>query len=113
MEYLRRANEKENRFDLIILDPPSFARFDGKTFRVQKDLEPLMAMAVKALNPGGFLFVATNFNGLSHQQLENGVRKASAGREIAEIQRLEQDEDFVGSGWSPESYLAALLVKLE
>lgn len=112
VEYLKRANEKENKFDLIILDPPSFARFDGKIFRIQKDLEPLMAMAIKALNPGGFLFVSTNFNGLSHQQLENSVRKAAAGRAIKEVQRLEQDKDFVGSGWIPESYLAALLVKL-
>jgi 23S rRNA (cytosine1962-C5)-methyltransferase len=112
VDYLQKANQKKNRFDLIILDPPSFARSEKKTFRVQKDLQPLIASAIQALNPKGFLFVSTNFNGLSCQQLENSVRQSAAGRTVQEIQRLGQDADFAGTGWMPESYLAALLVKI-
>ena len=109
--YLEKALEKKNRFDLIILDPPSFARHEGEIFSIKKDLAPLIASAIRALNPDGVLFVSTNFNGLTHQSLENTVREAALKREIKEIQRLGQDVDFSDSGVMPESYLAALLVK--
>jgi 23S rRNA (cytosine1962-C5)-methyltransferase len=35
--YLKRAIKKGNRFDVIILDPPSFARYEGKAFSVRTD----------------------------------------------------------------------------
>ena len=112
VQYLKRAVKKDNRFDLIILDPPSFARHEGKTFSVKKDFAGLIASAIKILNPGGFLLVSTNFSDLSHDHLEDMVRAAAVERGIKRIQRLNQDEDFVGSGLMPESYLAALLVKM-
>ena len=112
VQYLKRALVKDNRFDMIILDPPSFARHEGKTFSVKKDLRRLIDAAIKILNPDGFLFVSTNFSGLSHDHLENMVRTAVAGRRIKKVQRLGQDEDFVGSGLMPESCLASLLVEV-
>ncbi len=111
VQYLKWALVKENSFDMIIFDPPSFARYEGKTFSVKKDLVRLIDLAIKILNPDGVLFVSTNFSGLSHTHLENMVRAAALKRWIKKVQRLGQDEDFVGSGLMPESYLAALLVK--
>ena len=111
VQYLKRALVKENFFDMIILDPPSFSRYEGKTFSVKKDLARLIDSAIKILNPDGVLFVSTNFSGLSHTHLEDMVRAAVLKRRIKKVQRLGQDEDFVGSGLMPESYLAALLVK--
>ena len=110
--YLKRVLAKDNRFDLIVLDPPSFSRYDGKTFSVKKDLAQLIALAIKALNPGGFLFVSTNFSELSYDNLEDMLRAAAIPRRIKTITRMGQDEDFPGSGLTRESYLAALLVKL-
>lgn len=111
VQYIKRALVKENFFDMIILDPPSFARHEGKTFSVKKDLARLIDSAIKILNPNGIFFVSTNFSGLSHDYLEKMVRAAALKRRIKKIQRLGQDEDFVGSGLMPESYLAVLLVK--
>lgn len=112
VQYLKRALVKANHFDLVILDPPSFARHDGKTFTVKKDLGRLIDSAVKVLNPDGALFVSTNFSGLSHGHLEEMTRAAAVRRRIKKIQRLGQDADFPGSGRMAESYLAALLVNL-
>ncbi len=109
--YLERALAKDNRFGLIILDPPSFARYENKVFSVKKDLPLLIALAVKALEPGGFLFVSTNFSGITHDDLEDMVRIAALTRRIQRVERRGQDTDFTGSGLMPESYLAALLVK--
>ncbi|MEK6567247.1 MAG: class I SAM-dependent methyltransferase [Candidatus Omnitrophota bacterium] len=110
--YLKQALVKDNRFDLIVLDPPSFSRYEGKTFSVKKDLAQLIALAIKALNPGGLLFVSTNFSEVSYDNLEDMIRAAVTPRRIATVTRLRQDEDFPGSGLTRESYLAALLVKL-
>jgi len=111
VEYLERAGRKDNRFDLIILDPPSFARYEGKAFSVKKDLAPLVALAMKVLNPGGILFVATNFSAMSHENIEDMIIAASGKRGIRNVQTLGQDVDFVGSGLMQESYLAAVLAE--
>lgn len=121
MDYLQRAIKKNNRFDMIILDPPSFATYQGKNFSVKRDLKQLIDLAMGALNPKGFLFAATNFSGIFSKNLDSIVRAAAAGRRIQKIQHLAQDVDFVGSGLTrlagkvgqaPESYLAAVLAEI-
>ena len=110
LTYMKLALKKENRFRCVILDPPSFARHDGKVFSVKKDFAVLIDAAMNILKPGGVLLAATNFSGLPHQALEDMV--VAGGREkVKSIKPLGQDTDFRGSGRMPESYLAALLVK--
>ncbi|MFH0753357.1 MAG: class I SAM-dependent methyltransferase [Candidatus Omnitrophota bacterium] len=112
VEYLERAVKKDNRFDMIILDPPSFARFDGRIFSVKTDLERMIKMAAKVLEPGGVLFVATNYSEMLFSQLQQMVKTALKGREIRKITALGQDVDFPGSGFMAESCLTAILVEL-
>lgn len=112
VQYLERAVKKDNRFDMIILDPPSFARHEGEVFSVKKDMPKLIGMSIKVLNPGGILFVATNYSEMTHDQLEGMIETESADRVIVGMQRFGQDVDFVGSGLMQESYLAAVLVEL-
>jgi 23S rRNA (cytosine1962-C5)-methyltransferase len=111
VEYLERAVKKDNRFDLIILDPPSFARHEGRTFSVKQDLAPLVDTAIKVLNPGGALFVATNYSVMTASDLEEMAHAALGERPVRRIEHLTQDEDFPGSGTMQESYLAAVLVE--
>jgi 23S rRNA (cytosine1962-C5)-methyltransferase len=115
VEYLERAVKKDNRFDLIILDPPSFARHEGKTFSVKKDLAALVRSALKVLNPDGVLFVATNYSLMTHDNLEDMVLDAASldDRKIKKIERSGQDEDFVGSGLMQESCLFAVLAMMD
>ena len=112
LAYMKRALKKENRFGCVILDPPSFARHEGKIFSVKKDLPALIEAAMNILEPGGVLLAATNFSGLSHQALEDMVSARGRGK-IGSVKRLGQDTDFRASGLMPESYLAALLVKVK
>ena len=110
LTYMRRALKKGNRFGCVILDPPSFSRYEGKIFSVKKDLNVLVDAAINILEPKGVLLVATNFSGLSHQALE-GMVVAGGKERVKSIKYLGQDADFCGSGRMPESYLAVLLVK--
>ncbi len=113
IEYLKRAVKKDNYFDLIILDPPSFSVYEQKTFSVKKNLSEMACLAVKALNPGGVLFMATNFSGMSEENLETIAVSAAMNRAIKRIQHLNQDLDFPSSGLMPESYLAAVLIEFK
>ena len=109
--FLQRAFKKGNNFDVIILDPPSFARHEGRVFQVKRDLPKLTALAVAVLNPGGALFVSTNYSEISHADLERILSKGLNGRRVLSLQRVGQDEDFRGSNSFKESYLVGLWAK--
>ncbi len=109
--FLKRAFKKGNRFDVIIVDPPSFARYGGKVFQVKRDLPKLMVLAVGVLNPGGCLLVTTNYTEINYAELERALARSLNGRRVAHIQRVGQDEDFTGSNSFKESYLVGLWVK--
>ena len=96
VSFLQRAFKKGNNFDVIILDPPSFARHEGQVFQVKRDLPKLIALAVAVLNPGGSLLVTTNYSEISYADLERMLARGLNGRRVAHIQRVGQDEDFSG-----------------
>jgi 23S rRNA (cytosine1962-C5)-methyltransferase len=110
--YLEKAVKKGNSFDMIIIDPPSFARNENKTFSVRKDLVKIVDSAVNVLNPKGIIFVATNFTEISSSSLEEMIRDVAGRRKIANVQHLRQDIDFTSAKSTPESYLAAVLVEM-
>ena len=111
VSFLQRAYKKGNGFDVIILDPPSFARHEGKVFQVKRDMPKLIALAVAVLNPGGHLLVTTNYSGIRCADLERILASGLKDRRVAHIQRVGQDEDFCGSNSFKESFLVGLWVK--
>ena len=111
-EYLERAVKIKNRFGLIILDPPSFSRHEGRTFSVKKDLPRLIELALQALDSKGILFIATNLSEMTHEDLVGMVMQVKRTQRVRKVGRFGQDVDFPGSGLMPESYLAAALVEL-
>lgn len=60
-EFFKYARRKELRFDIVIIDPPTFSRNKGTSFSVQKDHPRLINEALALLNPGGFVLFSTNF----------------------------------------------------
>jgi len=114
VRYLQRAGVKNNFFDLIILDPPSFSRFEGKVFSVKKDMPALIEKAMRALTTEGALFISTNLSLISCLRLEAWARSAAknSGRKVAGVKRLGQDIDFRASNSMKESSLSAVLLKL-
>lgn len=109
VKFLTNCVKKANIFDIIVLDPPSFARFEGNTFQVKRDLSDLVKYAIECLNPKGLLFVSTNCSELTHQDLEAIV----ANRNVASIKRVMQDVDFRGSNTFKESYLVGVMVQFK
>jgi 23S rRNA (cytosine1962-C5)-methyltransferase len=65
-DWLKRFGKKNRKFDVIVLDPPTFSRDkNGKVFRVERDFGTLSGAALKLLRPAGTLLCTTNQRTLS------------------------------------------------
>ena len=68
---LQRLVRRGERFDAIILDPPTFSRSPGgKTFQVQHDFETLLIGALALAERNGHVLVSTNCSALGEHALE-------------------------------------------
>ncbi|MDB6147352.1 MAG: hypothetical protein JWO45_1016 [Spartobacteria bacterium] len=68
---LPRMARKGEKFDMIILDPPTFSRSHrGKPFHVESDFEELLSLALDLLARDGRILLSTNYSGLREKGLE-------------------------------------------
>jgi len=111
-DYYRRAARQGQRFDLVILDPPTFgrARQPRRVFVLAEDLERLVAEALPLLDPRGCLVLSVNHRGTSARRLEQVVAAAARerGRKIAHIEHPAPPEDFRGDPDAAKSVLVRL-----
>ncbi len=114
IEYVRWAKKKELRFDGIVLDPPSFARFKGFNFNVREHLMELVAECAEILNPDGFFMVSSNYSEFNLSTFSRNVLAAvtSVHPQARTAWKKSQDIDFVGSGSTKDSCLVATLVEV-
>jgi 23S rRNA (cytosine1962-C5)-methyltransferase len=76
-EYVAWAVKKALLFDIVVCDPPSFARGKKDVFRIEKDFEQLFLDCLKLTKPHtGLLFFSTNYEGWSPDDL--GMRAQEA-----------------------------------
>jgi 23S rRNA (cytosine1962-C5)-methyltransferase len=79
-DWLGRMQRWSDRFDLVILDPPSFAKSRLKRFSVSAHYNELVALAAPVIAPGGTLLACCNHAGLSRSSflrlIESGLRDA-------------------------------------
>lgn len=104
-DFLRGAIKRERRFDLVILDPPTFARVKGKrgAFVLEEQLDALLAAAARVLAPRGLLLLSVNTRRLSRAALEAAASAALPSGAIVERPRLpldfRGDSDLAKSIW--------------
>ena len=114
IEYVRWAKKKGLRFDGIVLDPPSFARFKGFNFNVREHLMPLVAECAELLNANGFFMVSSNYSEFNLSAFSRNVLAAVASvhPQARTAWQKSQDIDFVGSGSTKDSCLVATMVEV-
>ena len=96
VEFCKRAKRLGHSFDVIVLDPPTFAhgRKRGRFFSVDRDLGPLVATAAHLLNRDGIMMVSVNRRGLSANWLRDQVKKAVRGRRVRILATPPLPDDF-------------------
>ena len=114
VEYVHWAQKKGLKFDAIVLDPPSFARFKGKNFNVREHLMPLVADCATLLNPKGLFMVSSNYSEFNLSAFSRNALAAvsSVHPKAKTLWNKSQDIDFVGSGHTKDSCLVATLIEV-
>ena len=114
VEYVHWAQKKGLKFDSIVLDPPSFARFKGKNFNVREHLMPLVADCATLLNPKGLFMVSSNYSEFNLSAFSRNALAAVASvhPKAKTLWNKSQDIDFVGSGHTKDSCLVATLIEV-
>lgn len=107
--------ETTDRFDLVILDPPAFAKSGKDTARAARGYKDINLQAVRRLSDGGFLATFSCSSHLDETLFEKIVMAAArdAGREAQLVARLGPGPDHpVSLAHSEGRYLKGLLLRL-
>jgi 23S rRNA (cytosine1962-C5)-methyltransferase len=94
-DWLERFGKRGQKFDLVILDPPSYSTTHATRFAVERDTAQLAALAAAVVQPGGYLIACTNYEQLSQRGFVQRVREGLTGfpARIVETQH-EPELDF-------------------
>ena len=111
LEFYARARRQRRRYDLVILDPPTFARLrrPRRTFVLDERLPALAAGAIELLDSGGTLLLATNNRQIGRDRLEGDLLAAVGDRGLTILDRPPLPPDFPGD---PE-YSKTIMANLE
>lgn len=115
-EYFKYALRKGFTYDMIILDPPSFARNKKKVFSVTKNYGELVKDSVDILSNEGTLIASTNAANLSLEKYTKIVTEALEEKQVrfTITETYQLPEDFQVNPAFPEgNYLKVLFIKIK
>jgi 23S rRNA (cytosine1962-C5)-methyltransferase len=114
-DWLARMQRWSDRFDLLILDPPSFAKSRLKRFSVSAHYNGLVTLAAPVIAAGGTLLACCNHAGLSRSAflrlIESGLRDAK--RQVTGITSLGADPIDFPTTEETEGALKVFALKLD
>lgn len=112
-DYLQDIKDK---YDLIILDPPAFAKHRGALAQALQGYKRLNAYAFRQIKPGGILFTFSCSQVVTRNNFREAVFSAAAisGREVRILHQLSQPVDHPINIYHPEGeYLKGLVLYVE
>ena len=74
--YFKYAVRKKRSFDMVVLDPPSFARSKKHTFSASKDYVKLLKEAIQITNKNGVIVASTNASNFNMKRFKTFIEKA-------------------------------------
>lgn len=114
IDYLKQA--PEGKYDLMIVDPPAFAKHRGSLKNALRAYQRLNAAAIAKVAPGGFVFTYSCSQVVDKEAFALAVFSAAAqcGRSVRILDRLNQPCDHSVNIYHPEGeYLKGLLLYVE
>ncbi len=113
-KYLDRVGR--GQYDLIVLDPPAFAKHRTALRNALRGYQHLNARAIERIAPGGILFTFSCSQAVSKEQFRLAVFSAAAetGRRVRILHQLTQPADHPVNIYHPEGeYLKGLVLYIE
>ena len=113
-EYVKEVSE--NEFDLIILDPPAFAKRHQDRHRGLQGYRFINAEAIRRIAKGGLLFTFSCSQAIDKSMFQSIVTAAAieVGRNVRILYQLSQPADHPINIYHPEgSYLKGLVLLVE
>ena len=114
IDFLR--NSPQDKYDLIIVDPPAFAKHRGALGNALRAYQRLNAAAIAKVAPGGLVFCFSCSQVVTKEDFALAVFSAAAqtGRRVRIMDRLNQPADHAVNIYHPEGeYLKGLLLYVE
>ena len=115
-DYLSEQCAKGERFDLIILDPPAFAKHRDAVKNALRGYQRINAKAIEMIRPGGILFTFSCSQAVDKEAFRLAVFSAAAqtGRKVRILHQLHQPQDHPINIYHPEGeYLKGLVLYVE
>ena len=113
MEYIKELPED---YDVIILDPPAFAKHKDKRHKAIQGYKRLNAHAIRQIKPGGLIFTYSCSQVVDKFIFTNTIIAAAieSGRKVRILEQLHQPADHPINAFHPEGeYLKGLLIEVE
>ena len=112
--YFKYAIKKNLLFDMVVVDPPSFARSKKHTFSVAKDYTKLLKEIIQITKKGGIIVASTNYANLNMRKFRDFIDKAfkelNVKYSIEEIFSLPKDFR-VNEKFKEGDYLKVIFIK--
>ncbi len=115
-DFLRGPEADTDPYDLVILDPPAFAKSRAARQRAEAGYRRLNAEALRGIKPGGLLFTFSCSQVVDRDLFTSTVRAAAldVGRSVRLLHYLGQPPDHAASFFHPEGeYLKGLVLAVE
>ncbi len=109
-------NMKKDKFDLIILDPPAFAKNHRSLHKGLQGYKFINHEAITKIKEGGLLFTFSCSQAVDKAQFQSIVMAAAieTGRKVQILYQLDQPEDHPVNIFHPEgAYLKGLVLKID
>lgn len=113
-DYFRYAKRHELKFDVVVLDPPSFARSKKYTFSTAKDYPALLKDAIDITEKNGVIIASTNNASFSMKKFKTFIDKgfADAGSRYKILEESSLPKDFRTNRDFPEfNYLKVVILQ--
>ena len=115
-EYLAAQKAQNKTYDLIILDPPAFAKHRDAVKNALRGYQRINAKAIEMIRPGGTLFTFSCSQAVDKEAFRLAVFSAAAsvGRKVRILHQLHQPQDHPINIYHPEGeYLKGLVLYVE
>ena len=109
-------DDNDKKYDLIVLDPPAFAKHRMALHNALKGYIRLNIKGLQRIKPGGILFTFSCSQAVSKENFRNAVftAAAQAGRNVRILHQLHQPADHPVNIYHPEGeYLKGLVLYVE